>query len=75
MYAAEGVTLSLLRDRISLVYRSSCDQPRTLIRRGAEKASDRSARIETQISVDGGRAGIGHRRGTQDREVLRRTQV
>ena len=28
----------------------------------------------THISDDGGRAGIGHRRRTKDREVLRRAQ-
>lgn len=60
------INLSLRRDRISLVYRS-CDGD-------APQASDRGTWGETQISSDGGRAGIGYRRAAQYREVLRRTQ-
>ena len=38
------------------------------------EARDRSTRVQTQISGEGGRAGIGHRRGAQNRETLRRAQ-
>ena len=63
---SDGIYLSLLRDRISLVCRS---------REGdAPHASDRRAWVDTQIPPEGGRAGIGYRRGPQYREILRRTQ-
>ena len=63
---SEGINLGLLRDPISYVYRACLGD--------APPASVRSAWVETQISPQRGRAGVGYRRGTQNREALRRTQ-
>src|SRR5450756_1259838 len=50
---SRDVNLSLLRDRISLVY-ESCEGD-------TPQASDRSPGIDAEISEDGGGTGIGHR--------------
>ena len=61
-----GIDLRLLCDGIRLVYGSRD--------RDARQARDRSPRRHPQISGDGGRAGIGHRRGAQNRETRRCAQ-
>lgn len=61
------IILSLERDRISLVHRS-CD-------RDVRQTSDRRTRPDSQISVDGGRSGVGHRCATQDRKAGRVSQI
>lgn len=60
------INLRLLRDRIGLVNGSSD--------RNAAQTRDRSTRIQAQISGEGSRASIGHRRSTQNRETPRRAQ-
>ena len=60
------LSLSLKRDRIGCVYRSGWrHDPR-------RKANDRATWVDSQISGDDARAGIGHRRAAQNREALRR---
>lgn len=62
----EGIRLSLLRNRVSLVNRSG--------KADAPLAGDRGAWPQTEITLNGGRTGIGHRRGAQHRKTLRRTK-
>ena len=62
-----GISLSLSRDWTRRVDRPVNHDPR-------RKAGNRTAGADPQIARDDGRSGIGHRRGTQDHEVRRRTQ-
>jgi hypothetical protein len=64
---SSNIILRLKRDRIGCVYRSPGNGP-------WREARDRTTWTDAQISTDGGRARIGHRRATQDREARRRTQ-
>jgi len=54
----QGIGLSPHRNGVRVVYRSA-QAPR-------REPRNRRAGIETQISGDDGRSGVGHRRGTQD---------
>jgi hypothetical protein len=58
------VTLSLERQRIGGVYRSSDHD-------SGGKARDRGAWADTQIAVNHTEAGIGHRLAAEDRETCR----
>ena len=62
------ITLSLSRDRIGYVDRSRWRHD------SRWKANDRATWADSQISGDDARAGIGHRRATQNREALCSTQ-
>src|SRR5688572_7712805 len=81
-----GIGMGLARDRTACVYAPPGHAPASgghgpwrdvyeHVRRGRVEASDRGAWADTQISCDEGRAGIGHRRGAQDREAARREEV